>query len=65
MIPTGITLPITMGKNSTMPSGDIVLVPPRDTSNITEYSYESKAYKSKITNSKVNLVDSYSPTLTT
>ena len=48
-----------MGANSTIPSGGIFFIPPRDMSNIPEYSYESTSYKSTPTNSKVHLVDSY------
>ena len=62
VIPSGITLPITMGTNYSIPSRDILLIPPWDMSNITEYSYESTPYKSTPTNSKVHLVDSDSLT---
>ena len=41
VIPSGITLPITMGTNYSIPSRDILLIPPWDMSNITEYSYVS------------------------
>ena len=51
-----------MRTNSTIPSRGIFSVPPRDMFNIPEGSYKSTAYKYSPTNSKVHLVESYSPT---
>ena len=51
-----------MGTNSMISSGDIVFIPTKWISNITEDSYKSTAYKSTPANSKVHLVDSDSPT---
>ena len=51
-----------MANSSTIPSGDIIPIPPSDISNITEDSYEHTAYNYKPTNSKVNILDSDSPT---
>ena len=62
VILSGITLPITMGTNYSIPSGNILLISPWGMSNTTEYSYDSTPYKCTPTNSKVHLVDSYSLT---
>ena len=61
-ITLGITLTITMGTNYSIPSRDILLIPPWDMSNITKYSCDSKLYKCTPTNSRVHLVDSDSLT---
>ena len=59
---SAISLGITSGTNSTIISGDIFSIPPSNISNIPEDSFESTAYKSTPTNSKVHLADSDSLT---